>query len=305
MRKAVKGYCMNGIINIYKEAGYTSFDVVAKMRGILKIKKIGHTGTLDPDATGVLPVCIGNGTKLVELFADHDKEYIAELLLGVATDTQDLSGTVIKESPVEVTGEQVKEAVMSFVGDSMQVPPMYSAVKVNGKKLYELARAGKEVEREARQVTFHEIEILSMELPSVKIRVKCSKGTYIRTLCNDIGEKLGCYAAMKSLLRTRVGNFGIEEAITLEELEQYRDAGKLAEVILSSDRVFMHMPAVYAKEEFCRFLDNGNAMYPNMLIKPPYFKDGVEVRMYGNGRFYGVFRYVAKDNRLKPVKMFL
>ena len=296
---------MNGIINIYKETGYTSFDVVAKMRGILKIKKIGHTGTLDPDASGVLPVCVGNGTKLVELFADHDKEYIAELMLGVATDTQDLSGTVIKESPVNVTREQVEEAVMSFVGDCMQVPPMYSAIKINGKKLYELARAGKEVERKARSVTFHEIEILSVELPVVKIRVSCSKGTYIRTLCNDIGEKLGCYAAMKSLLRTRVGVFDIAEAITLEELETYRDEGKLAEVILSSDRVFMHMPAVYAKPEFYRLLDNGNTVYPNMLIKPPYFQDGVEVRMYGGEKFYGIFQYVAKDNRLKPVKMFL
>ena len=296
---------MNGIINVYKEAGYTSFDVVAKMRGILKVKKIGHTGTLDPDATGVLPVCVGNGTKLVELVADHDKEYIAELMLGVATDTQDLSGTVIKESPVEVSREQVEEVVMSFVGDCMQVPPMYSAIKINGKKLYELARAGKEVERQARQVTFHEIEILSIELPVVKIRVACSKGTYIRTLCNDIGEKLGCYATMKSLIRTRVGVFDIKEAVTLDELEKHRDEGKLAEVILLPDRIFMHMPAVYAKPEFCRLLDNGNTVYPNMLHKPPYFKDGMEVRMYGGDKFYGIFQYVAKDNRLKPVKMFL
>ena len=296
---------MNGIINIYKETGYTSFDVVAKMRGILKIKKIGHTGTLDPDACGVLPVCVGNGTKLVELFADHDKEYIAELMLGVATDTQDLSGTVIKESTVNVTREQVEEAIMSFVGDCMQVPPMYSAIKINGKKLYELARAGKEVERKARPVTFHEIEILSVELPVVKIRVSCSKGTYIRTLCSDIGEKLGCYAVMKSLLRTRVGVFDITEAITLSELEKYRDEGKLAEIILPSDRVFQHLPAVYAKTEFVRLLDNGNTVYPNMLKKPPYFQDGQEVRMYGGEKFYGIFQYAAENNRLKPVKMFL
>ncbi len=296
---------MNGIINIYKEAGYTSFDVVAKMRGILKIRKMGHTGTLDPDATGVLPVCIGNGTKLVELFADHEKEYIAELKLGVATDTQDLSGEILKTSPVNVTCEEVTEAVMSFVGEYMQIPPMYSAVKVNGKKLYELAREGKEVERKARPVCFHEIEILSMELPIVKIRVVCSKGTYIRTLCNDIGEKLGCYAAMKSLIRTKVGIFTLDQAITLEELEQYRDAGELAKVILSPDSIFMHMPAVYAKPENCRFLDNGNAMYPNMLIKPPYFKDGEEVRMYGGEKFYGIYQFVAKDCKLKPVKMFL
>lgn len=296
---------MNGIINIYKEAGYTSFDVVAKMRGILKIKKMGHTGTLDPDATGVLPVCIGNGTKLVELFSDHEKEYIAELRLGVATDTQDLSGEILKTSPVEVSCEEIREAVLSFVGEYMQLPPMYSAVKVNGKKLYELAREGKEVERKARLVSFREIEILSMELPVVKIRVVCSKGTYIRTLCNDIGEKLGCFGAMKSLIRTRVGMFKLEDAITLEELEQYRDAGKLAEILLPSDSIFMHLPAVYAKPENCRFLDNGNAMYPNMLIKSPYFKDGQEVRMYGGEKFYGIYQFVAKESKLKPVKMFL
>ncbi len=296
---------MNGIINIYKEAGYTSFDVVAKMRGILKIKKMGHTGTLDPDATGVLPVCIGNGTKLVELFSDHEKEYIAELKLGVATDTQDLSGEILKTSPVEVSCEEIREVILSFVGEYMQLPPMYSAVKVNGKKLYELAREGKEVERKARLVSFREIEILSMELPVVKIRVVCSKGTYIRTLCNDIGEKLGCFGAMKSLVRTRVGRFKLEEAITLEELEQYRDAGKLADIILPSDSIFMHLPAVYAKPENCRFLDNGNAMYPNMLIKPPYFQEGQEVRMYGGEKFYGIYQFVAKESRLKPVKMFL
>jgi tRNA pseudouridine55 synthase len=251
---------MNGVLNIYKEPGMTSFQVVYQLRKLTGEDKIGHTGTLDPDAVGVLPVCVGNGTKLVELFADHDKEYVAELMLGVATDTQDLSGTVIKESPVEVTDEQVESVVKSFVGDCMQVPPMYSALKVNGQKLCDLARAGKEVEREARKVTFHEIEILSMELPIVKLRVKCSKGTYIRTLCNDIGEKLGCFGAMKSLLRTKVGMFGVEEAITLAELERYRDEGKLAEVVLSPDRIFMDMPAVYALPEFCGLLDNGNTV---------------------------------------------
>lgn len=296
---------MNGIINIYKEAGFTSFDVVAKMRGILKIKKIGHTGTLDPDATGVLPVCIGNGTKLVELLAEHDKEYIAELILGIATDTQDMSGKVIKTGEVKVTREEVAKVVMGFVGEYMQVPPMYSALKVNGKKLYELAREGKEVERKARPVCFHKIEIFSMELPVVKLRVVCSKGTYIRTLCNDIGEKLGCFAAMKSLIRTRVGCFGIEEAVTLSELEEKRDAGQLADVVLSPDSVFEHLPEVKVKSEFCRLLDNGNTLYPNMLENPPYFKDGTEVRMYGAERFYGIYQYVAEENKLKPLKMFL
>lgn len=296
---------MNGIINIYKEKGFTSFDVVAKMRGILKIKKIGHTGTLDPDAMGVLPVCIGNGTKLVELLADHDKEYIAELQLGICTDTQDMTGTVLKEAPVDVSEEEVRSAIESFVGEYMQIPPMYSALKVDGKKLYELARAGQEVERKARPVTFHEIEILSMELPNVKIRVVCSKGTYIRTLCHDIGEKLGCFGAMKSLLRTRVGDFKIEDAITLSELEMHRDNSTISDVLISVDQVFAHLPSVYAKEEFVRLLDNGNTIYPNMLIAPPFMEDGEEVRVYGNDKFYGIFTFVKSEHKLKPVKMFL
>lgn len=296
---------MNGIINIYKEAGFTSFDVVAKMRGILKIRKIGHTGTLDPDATGVLPVCVGNATKVVELLTDHEKEYIAELRLGVMTDTQDMSGAVLKTSPVEVCEQEVCETVLSFVGEYMQTPPMYSALKVNGKKLYELAREGIEVERKARLVQFKEIEILAMELPIVKIRVVCSKGTYIRTLCNDIGEKLGCHAAMQSLVRTRVGNFTLEEAITLEQLEAFRDKGELDAVLLPVDRVFEHMPKIYIKPEQIRYLDNGNTLYPNMLLKSPYFRDGEEVRMYGNDRFYGIYKFTVSDGRLKPVKMFL
>ncbi len=296
---------MNGIINIYKEKGFTSFDVVAKMRGILKVKKIGHTGTLDPDATGVLPVCIGNATKLVEFLADHDKEYIAELLLGVSTDTQDMTGTVLKEVPVSVSEEEVRNVVQSFVGEYMQIPPMYSALKVNGKKLYELARAGQEVERKARPVTFHEIEIVSMELPMVTLRVVCSKGTYIRTLCHDIGEKLGCFGAMKSLLRTRVGNFSKENAVTLTQLEAYRDCGELQKVIIPVDSVFEALPKVYAKEAFIRLLDNGNTIYPNMLIEPPFLEDGAEVRVYGKDKFYGIFAYVKAERKLKPIKMFL
>lgn len=296
---------MNGIINIYKEKGYTSFDVVAKMRGILKIRKMGHTGTLDPDATGVLPVCIGNGTKLVEMFADHTKEYIAELQLGVCTDTQDMTGTIIKEAPVEVTEEEVREVVKSFVGEYMQIPPMYSAVKVDGKKLYELARSGKEVERKARPVQFYEIEVISVELPIVKMRVVCSKGTYIRTLCNDIGDKLGCFGAMKSLIRTKVGNFTIEHAVTLEALEAHRDAGTLSEVLVLADSVFADLQAVHAKEEFVRLLDNGNTVYPNMLLNPPFMQDGEQVRMYGQDKFYGVFQFVKSEHKLKPVKMFL
>ena len=174
-----------GIIVIHKEKGFTSHDVVAKLRGILHMKKIGHTGTLDPDATGVLPVALGKGTKLVDLLTDKEKTYEAVLHLGIDTDTQDMSGTVLEEKPVNVTEEEVRKVLKSFVGEQLQVPPMYSALKVNGKKLYELAREGKTVERKARPVCFYEIEPLEFHLPLVKIRVTCSKGTYIRTLCHD------------------------------------------------------------------------------------------------------------------------
>ncbi|MBP5732814.1 MAG: tRNA pseudouridine(55) synthase TruB, partial [Lachnospiraceae bacterium] len=190
---------LNGMIIVKKEAGFTSNDVVAKMRGICGQRKVGHTGTLDPDATGVLPVCLGNGTKLCDMLAERDKEYVTELLLGVTTDTQDISGTVLSEREVNASEEEVRAAIQSFVGAYDQVPPMYSALKVNGKKLYELAREGKEVERKARRVAILEIEILEMKLPVVKLRVACTKGTYIRTLCHDIGEKLGCGGTMKSL----------------------------------------------------------------------------------------------------------
>ena len=195
---------VNGILNVYKEKGYTSHDVVAKLRGIVGQKKIGHTGTLDPDAEGVLPVCLGRATKVCDMLTEKDKTYEAVLLLGKETDTQDISGTVLRVGETEgLTQEQVKDCVMSFVGEYDQIPPMYSALKVNGKKLYELAREGKTIERKSRKVEIKEIRILEMALPRVRMEVSCSKGTYIRTLCHDIGEKLGCFGCMESLLRTR------------------------------------------------------------------------------------------------------
>ena len=181
----------DGIINVYKEKGFTSFDVVAKMRGILGQRKVGHTGTLDPAAEGVLPVCAGKGTRLCDMLTDRDKTYRATLLLGTETDTQDTTGTVLSEKSTDfLKEEEVRDAILSFVGDYEQIPPMYSALKVDGKKLYELAREGKVVERQARPVKIHEIIIESVKLPEVVMTVSCSKGTYIRTLCHDIGEKL-------------------------------------------------------------------------------------------------------------------
>ena len=208
----------SGIINVYKEAGYTSFDVVAKMRGILGIKKVGHTGTLDPDATGVLPVCIGKATKVCDLLTDKDKTYEAVMRLGVVTDTQDMTGQVLEEHAVTVTEDAVRRAVGQFVGQIEQVPPMYSALKVGGQKLCNLARKGIEVERKPRPVTIYEIRIKNIALPLVTMEVHCSKGTYIRTLCQDIGQALGCGGCMESLVRTQVASFALADSLTLAQI---------------------------------------------------------------------------------------
>lgn len=297
----------SGIINVYKEKGFTSFDVVAKLKGILRERKIGHTGTLDPDAEGVLPVCVAKGTKLCALLTDQDKEYEAVLLLGQVTDTQDCSGKILEEHPVTVSEAAVWEAVQSFVGAYDQVPPMYSALKVNGKKLYELARKGVEVERAARRVTIHSIDILSVELPRVRMRVHCSKGTYIRTLCQDIGEKLGCGGCMESLLRTRVGRFGLEEAYRLSEIEAYAKEGRAEELILSSDQLFLDDPALSVRPELYRFADNGNVLLPEHFTEMPgELADGQQVRVYGrNQGFTGIYEYRKSRGDFHPVKLFL
>ena len=297
---------LNGIIIIHKESGFTSHDVVAKMRGICRQKKIGHTGTLDPAATGVLPVCLGSGTKLCDMLTEKDKEYVAELLLGVTTDTQDTTGQVLSENAVEVSEKEVREAILSFVGEYNQIPPMYSALKINGKKLYELARAGKEVERQARPVTIHAIEILDYNLPVVTIRVACSKGTYIRTLCADIGEKLGCGGTMKSLKRTRVGNFALEKSVTLSQLEQIRDEGRLEEILFPVDSVFETNPALHVTEEFRKLLDNGNAFYANQTREKKVYEPDLWVRVYWeDDRFAGIYAYDKVRKQYRPVKMFL
>lgn len=300
----------NGILNVYKEAGYTSHDVVAKLRGICKQKKIGHTGTLDPEAVGVLPVCFGSGTKLCDLLTDWDKEYIAALRLGLTTDTQDITGQVLSKADEEALAnldeEQVRESILQFLGGYEQIPPMYSALKVNGKKLYELARAGKEVERKPRPVTISELEILEFALPLVHFRVVCSKGTYIRTLCHDIGERLAVGGVMESLTRSRVGIFAIDKALTLAELEKLRDENKISDVMISPDAVFPDLRAVTVADNAVRLLRNGNRIPEEMLAQGISLKDGEEVRMYDEaGLFYGIYSYHVKGRDVKPVKMFL
>lgn len=296
----------HGIVIVHKEKGFTSHDVVAKMRGICGQKKIGHTGTLDPEATGVLPVCLGNGTRLCDMLTDRDKEYVALLRLGVETDTQDMTGTILARRPVEVGEQQVREAVLSFQGSYLQTPPMYSALKVNGKKLYELAREGKEVERQAREVQIEEIEILDMHLPTLQLRVVCSKGTYIRTLCADIGQKLGCGGAMESLVRTRVGEFSLKDALTLGQLQELKDQGRLSEAVSPVESVFLSCPVLHVREDMERLLDNGNALTVEQTAEKEQYAPGRWVRVCRpDDRFAGIYAYDEGKGRYQPVKMFL
>ena len=290
---------MDGILVIRKEKGYTSHDVVAKLRGILHMKKIGHTGTLDPAAEGVLPVALGKGTRLVELLTEKEKTYEAVLRLGVSTDTQDMTGAVLSEKPVTVTEEEVREAVGSFVGEQLQIPPMYSALKVNGKKLYELAREGKTIERKPRPVVFYEIRILDMELPLVRISVTCSKGTYIRTLLEDIAAAMGQKGTMSALRRTTAGVYTEADAHTLEEIQAAKDAGPeaLQALMLPVESVFASLPLLVADERVEQHLYNGcpTSRYPAA--------DGrYRVRNAG-GQFLGLANVV--NGVLKVEKLFV
>lgn len=247
----------NGIIIIDKPAGWTSMDVCAKLRGMFREKRIGHAGTLDPMATGILPVFVGRATRAVEFTEDYDKEYVAGIRLGVVTNTQDTTGEVLEQRPVEVSRQDVEQVLERFRGPIDQIPPMYSAIKIGGKKLYELARKGKEVERKPRRITIQELELLEQVSENEYIlRVSCSKGTYVRTLCHDIGQCLGCGAAMSSLRRTRVGPF--REGVTLEQVQQAADAQDAARLLAPVDGCFAQFPAVTASERECsRFIRNG------------------------------------------------
>ena len=298
---------INGIVNIYKEKGYTSHDVVAVLRKVVGQKKIGHTGTLDPDATGVLPVCLGRATKVCELLTDHDKTYEALLLLGKTTDTQDISGEVLEErNPGDLTEEEVRSCIESFIGEYDQVPPMYSALKVNGKKLYELAREGKTVERKSRKVQIHGIRILEMNLPHVRMEVDCSKGTYIRTLCHDIGEKLQVGGCMEELERTKVGRFLKEDAVTLDEVRQKMEQGEGAELFTPLDQIFAELPAVTVTDAKAWMSYNGNDLPERVLLEKEAWTDGQEVRVYDSRKnFIGLYQYRAPKKLFHIKKMFL
>ena len=235
----------NGILIIDKPAGWTSMDVCAKIRGILREKRVGHSGTLDPMATGVLPVFVGQATRAVSFAEGGRKEYVAGLRLGLVTNTQDTTGEILKTHPVNVTAEQVAAALAAFTGEIAQIPPMYSAVKIGGQKLYQLARKGQEVERKPRSVTIYALELLEQEGPAdFRIRCLCSKGTYIRTLCHDIGAALGCGGTMSALRRTMAAGFTVAEAVTLEEVQS-----RGAELLLPTDSLFSQHPILLLKSE--------------------------------------------------------
>ena len=235
---------MNGILLIDKEPDWTSNDVVAKLKGILHERRIGHSGTLDPMATGLLVVFVGRATRAVEFAEGHDKRYLASLRLGISTDTQDITGNVLRESPANVSESELRLALSRFTGEIMQIPPMYSAIKVNGKRLYEIARRGEEVERAARRVTIYGIDLVGKNAEDYLLDVRCSKGTYIRTLCNDIGEALNCGGCMSCLRRTDAGGFCVDKAVTIGEVQRLADEGRAEELLIPTDRMFSDFPAL-------------------------------------------------------------
>ena len=299
---------MDGIFNIYKEKGFTSHDVVAIVRRTIHMKKVGHTGTLDPDAEGVLPVCVGKATKLSDVIMDGRKSYRAMLRLGITTTTEDASGEVLETKEVDFNEDKIREVVASFIGKLEQVPPMYSAVKVNGKKLYELAREGKEIERKSRTIEVYDIRIRQFLPPDrVEIDVDCSKGTYIRTLCSDIGKALGCGGHMAELLRTRTGAFSLENAIKLDELKALAEQEKAEEVLLTMEEALEDFPMVKVSEKSQKFLYNGGKIQERFLTeKPAVLTEGEIVATYDHeNNLVGLYEIKKEENNyfIKPFKM--
>ena len=247
----------------------TSHDVVEKLRRILNFKKIGHAGTLDPNASGILLACLGKATKITKFLTEYDKEYEAVIKLGITTDTYDQEGKIIQiKDDLKISEEEVRRAVESFRGEIWQTPPLYSAIKQKGKKLYQYARAGKQVERKKRKVFIKDIRILEINLPYVKLKVNCSKGTYIRSLANDIGERLGCGAHLFSLCRTRVGPFELKDALDSEAIEKIRKEDKIKDFLISVEKVLAHIPSVEVKDSFARRIKDGPNLFPSSVLSP-------------------------------------
>ncbi len=286
--------CMNGIIVLDKPKGKTSHDMVYFMRRLTGVKRIGHTGTLDPDATGVLPICIGSATKAADMMTLSDKRYRAKFILGKTTDTQDISGKILSESDVNCGNDEIRAAIMSFLGEYDQLPPMYSAIKQNGRKLYELAREGKTAERQPRRVEIKEIEILSLGIET-EFEVLCSKGTYIRTLCADIGEKLGVGACMTDLRRLQTGQFTEDDSYTCDELLRMKDEDRLSDALIRVDKLFSDYEAIHLTPNQTKSVKNGVLM--------TYHKPDGFYRVYDNdGNFICVGS--AAGEKLKVYKSF-
>ena len=302
---------LNGVINVYKEKGYTSHDVVAIVRKTLNIKKVGHTGTLDPDAEGVLPVCIGQATKLADYIMAERKSYTAEITFGAETTTQDASGDIIKEYEYTFDENRLREVIDTFKGEQTQVPPMYSAIKINGKKLYEIAREGREIERKARKITVYDIRIAEINPPNKAIiEIDCSKGTYIRSLCSDIGNKLGWGAFMSSLTRTASGKFKLNEAVKLDELKDSAERGETEKFIIPPDDVLGGYKRVTVSEKADKYLYNGGKIYGGYLKYDKKPSDNETVLGYdATGRLVGIYLYKFDEEKktyfIKPVRLML
>lgn len=301
---------MDGIFNIYKQKGFTSHDVVAVVRKIIQQKKVGHTGTLDPDAEGVLPICVGKGTKLADYIMEGNKSYRAVVTLGVTTTTEDSSGEILEKKEFVFDEQKIEQVVSSLLGTYHQVPPMYSAIKVNGKKLYELARQGKEIERKSREITIFDIQITKFMPPDqFEIDVVCSKGTYIRTLCADIGKKLGCGAHMSSLLRTSSGMFSLDTAITLDQLKELAEKGQLQSVLLPLEKALEQYDSIVVSSKGKKLLYNGNKIYEHFFEqKKGNITQGKTVLGYDSENvLIGIYEIITEKNGLcmKPLKILL
>lgn len=299
---------MDGILNIRKEKGFTSHDVVAIVRKTLQTKKVGHTGTLDPDAEGVLPICVGKATKLSDIIMQGKKQYRAVVRLGITTTTEDASGDVLEQKEVLFDEQNIQNAVKQFVGEIEQIPPMYSAIKVNGKKLYELAREGKEIARKARTVTIYDIQITKFLPPErFEIVVDCTKGTYIRTLCSDIGKVLGCGAHMESLLRTETSGFTLENAITLDTLKQMAENGQAENALLSMTAALGMYPKVIVSAKWEKMLYNGGKIYEHAYDCPQDLQVGDTVTVFDSRKnLIGLYEVQKeKELLLKPLKMLI
>ncbi len=275
---------MEGVINVYKEATWTSGDVVNKLKGVLHERRIGHGGTLDPDATGVLPICVGRATRLFDYITAFKKTYVATVKLGIITDTEDATGNVLEEKEVSVSLDDIKAVLPEFIGKIKQIPPMYSALHINGERLYDIARRGETVELEAREIEIQDIELIStLENNEFSIRVTCGKGTYIRTLCHDIGQKLGCGAHMKTLLREKAAGLSIENAYKISELQEMMDKNDLS-FLQPTDEAISFMERVNIHKNALKKLENGNPI-------PKSFADKITndfVRIYCDDVFFGI-----------------